>query len=242
MPESRRSRPTRTRTFLRLHLPPRSRTGPRPPDAARSRLNLPWLALAVLAFTAAATIVRAQPSKLSVTREGEEMRISAPGLRFIAGGPLERLRDGISVTYVFSVQLVPEGRSKGGTLERGANAAFRIEKRFVVSYDLWEERFEVVASGQLSASASHLTEEMAEAWCLDKLRVPAASAPAGSAFVLRLEGFVEYGDAPGAEAAGGLTLTALLDRLSRKAHEAPGRWEAVSPSMRLRDVAGRTGR
>jgi len=194
------------------------------------------LPCAVVALFAAVLAVRAQPATLALERRGNEIRLSTPNLHFIAGPPLERLRDGMSVTYVFSVEIVPKGT-------QGANnATFRLERRFVVSYDLWEESFEVVAAITPGVSASRLSAEMAEAWCLDNVRVPVASAPAETAFVLRLECFVEDEESQGGEASPGLTLTALIDRLSRRGREIPSRWEAASPTVRVRDIADRAGR
>ena len=46
-------------------------------------------------------------------------------------------------------------------------------ERFVVSYDLWEEKFSATRMRTARTSASHLSAEAAEAWCLDHLSVPA---------------------------------------------------------------------
>ncbi len=111
-----------------------------------------------------------------------------------------------------------------------------------MSYDLWEEKFEVAGGGTPPRSVSRLTAEMVEAWCIDQLRLPIASAPQDAAFVLRLQCFVDDEEAPGGESITGLSLTALIDRLSRKARDAPSRWEAVSPALRVRDLSGVAGR
>ena len=176
---------------------------------------------------------QAQSAALDVERHGDHLRLSAPGFHFVAGAPLDRLHDGISVTYALSVRMAPE---------RGDHGPVIGEQHFLVSYDLWEEKFEVVAAGTPGASASHLTATMVEAWCMDHLRVPVKAAPADRTFVLTLEWFVPDDNDQGGETTSGLTLTALIDRLSRKAREAPNRWRAVSAPLRLRDLNDRTRR
>ena len=78
-------------------------------------------------------LAQVQSKPLQVARQGNRLVVSAPQLHFIVGKPLEQLHNGASVTYLFSVTLT------------GADP-IRIRQRFVLSYDLWEEKFSVLQS------------------------------------------------------------------------------------------------
>jgi hypothetical protein len=164
---------------------------------------------------------------LTVVRRGDRLRLSAPELHLLEGAPLEQLRGGASVTFVFSVTV---------NADRGGAARFRVEEAFVVSYDLWEERFSVTRTRPPAHSASHLLAAAVEAWCLDALQVPVSAAPADKTFVIQLDCLVpdpaiDRGDTPS-----GLTLAGLLDVLSRRARAASPRWSVRSGPLRLADL------
>ena len=57
-----------------------------------------------------------------------------PGFSFIKGEPLARLKDGRSVRVDLELEVLPRP---------GAAAAAQRRQTFVLSYDLWEERFAV---------------------------------------------------------------------------------------------------
>lgn len=173
--------------------------------------------------------VSAQSAVLAVERQGTELRLSAPHFHFLEGRPLEQLHDGAAITYRFAVTVMPE--QGGGRLSLD-------EARFVVSYDLWEERFAVTQITPARRSASHLTTAMAEAWCLDNVivRAPAASQ---KPFVVKLECSVPGEDTQSSE---GLTLSTLIDVLSKRRATAPPHWEVLSGPVRLADLKDRTRR
>jgi hypothetical protein len=169
----------------------------------------------------------AQFAPLTVERDGDRLRLSAPQLHFVTGGPLERLHDGRSVTYVFSASLrVLRGDPQGTGLTR----------QVVFSYDLWEERFAVVRLDDPKATASHLTAAAAERWCLDLLTLPVRAAPADKTFVVKLECSVREDGTETADTPSATTFTGLIDLLSRKTRTAPPRWEAESVPLRLADL------
>jgi len=176
---------------------------------------------------AACAYLSAQPAPLTVEREGERLRLSAPELHFLAGEPLERLHDGRSVTYVFTASLHAH---RDGPRGRG------VTREVVLSYDLWEERFAVVRRDDSKSAASHLTAAAAEAWCVDLLALPVRAVPVDGTFVVRLEcSLLEVGGQP-ADTPSAATFTGLIDLLSRKARAAPPRWEAASLPLRLADL------
>jgi hypothetical protein len=89
-----------------------------------------WLlaGLAVPLFRARAA------DSINVTYDGDNLHVSAPALHFLAGKPLDRLKDASTVVFLSQLTLFAGNR----------DAPFRkVPDRFVVSYDLWEEKFSV---------------------------------------------------------------------------------------------------
>ena len=115
--------------------------------------------LAILALPAA---VIAQ--SLNVRLESGQLHVGAPQLRLFTGDPLRQLHDGASVVYVFKLSL--RGERRGAAI---AQATYR----FVVSYDLWEEKFSVTEVEPVRRSASRLSESAAQTWCME-IRLSAA--------------------------------------------------------------------
>ncbi|MGE5360761.1 MAG: hypothetical protein ACM3NQ_17225 [Bacteroidales bacterium] len=176
-------------------------------------------------FAVTAARLSSQSPALVVERQGERLRLSAPGFHFLDGKPLAQLHDGAAVTYIVSVSTRPE---------HGGARSIRRDHRFVFSYDLWEEKFSVVQVGTPRRSASHLSRDAAEAWCLDAVSPSVADVPADKTFVVTLDCSVP--DQAPEQAREGLTLSALLDAFSRKAAAAQPHWEASSPPSRLADL------
>ena len=173
----------------------------------------------------------AQPSPLTVEREGDRLRLRAPQLNFLTGPPLARLHDGRSVTYVFSASI---------QIHRGGSRVHGLTRQVIFSYDLWEERFSVVQRDDPKVAASHLTTAAAEAWCVHLLPLPVGAAPADKAFVVKLECSLGEENAPARDAPSAATFTGLIDFFSRKEPSAPPRWEAASLPLRLADLADKT--
>jgi hypothetical protein len=146
---------------------------------------------------------------LSVTTVRGVVHVRAPGLRFLEGEPLARLKDGqsVRVDFVLSAHAKP-----------GAAATVQRRQTLVLSYDLWEERFAVTSPDAPSRSVSHLTSAAAEAWCVEQLAFPVtALGPLGhnQPFWVRLEYRVRTG-VTAEQDDGGLTLQGLIDVLSRR--------------------------
>jgi len=189
------------------------------------RLHILALAFEWVAVVAAAVLLAQQQGPLTVERQGDRLRLSAPRFHFLEGKPLEQLRNGAAVPYVFSVTMEPE---------HGGARWLRLRERFVVSYDLWEEKFAVVQDGRPRRTVSHLTAPAAEAWCLDSLLLPVSAVQAGKIFVVKLACSVVPDEEP--QSGEGLTLSTLIDFFSRKGGTAPPHWELLSPPLRLADL------
>ena len=152
---------------------------------------------------------------VSVARTGSAIAVRAPGFDFIKGEPLVRLKDGRSVRVDLHLDVMPGP---------GGSPAAQGRQTFILSYDLWEERFAVTQVRSPSRSINYLTSAGAEDWCLEQLTVPVtAFGRLGRElpFWIRL-GYrmLDTEIAPGAED-GVFTLRGLVDALSRRRSEAP---------------------
>ena len=146
---------------------------------------------------------------MTVTTAGGRVHVHAPGFRFVTGEPLARLKDGLPVRVDLEISVLA---GPGGT------AAVRQKQAFVLSYDLWEERFAVTSPDTPSRSVSHLTAAAAEAWCVEQLALPMSSLgplARNLPFWIRLEYRVRN-DVSAQRDEGGLTLQGLIEVLSRR--------------------------
>ena len=168
----------------------------------------------------------AQP--LRVRLDGDDLRIAAPQLRFLTDKPLEKLKDGASVVFLAQLSI---------STEVNAPAIKRAVDRFVVSYDLWEETFSVTQTGVERGTASHLSQEAAEAWCLGRLAIGIAGIAPDKQFWVRLELRAEDPrDQAGVVGDSGINLTRLIEVFSSPARAQQFRREAVAGPMRLADL------
>lgn len=171
-----------------------------------------FVALAVVAWPA----VHLSAQSVTVSKVGDAVTVRAPGFAFIKGEPLVRLKDGRSVRVDLVLAVLPRP---------GAPAVAQSRRVFVLSYDLWEERFAVTQAGDPSQSISHLTSAGAEAWCLERLAVPVSALGhlgRDLPFWIRLEYRVPDGSsAPPPDNGAGFTLQGLIEALSRRHDAAP---------------------
>lgn len=153
---------------------------------------------------------------VSVTRTGDNITVRAPEFAFIKGEPLARLKDGRTVRVDLELDVLP---GPGGI------AAAQGRQTYVLSYDLWEERFAVTRVGSPARSIDYLTSAAAEAWCLEQLTVPVnALGRLGRElpFWIRLGARVLDADgAPPSDGGSEFTLRGLVDALSRRRRNEP---------------------
>lgn len=166
--------------------------------------------------------------KLQVHLKGETLSLAGSQLHFISGRPLEQMRNGSAVAFDFQLVISDETRS---VLRRNF-------ERFVVSYDLWEEKFSVTRMRSGRSSASRLTAASVEAWCLDSFVLPAAGIPEDKPIFLRLEVRAQEGRRPTIiEDDQSWSIAALIELFSRaaKPHD-PQQWRLDTGPLRLRDL------
>lgn len=189
------------------------------------RISRAWI---LLLACVAVRSPEASAQSLTVRLDRDQLRVAAPRTHFLAGEPLERLHNGASVNYVFQVVV---------SAERSGRALARIQQRFAVSYDLWEEKFAVSKLGASPRSVSHLSAAAAEAWCLDNLPVAAGNLPADGPFWIRLE-FRTEDAKESADSAdnSGLTLSGLIDIFSKRSRDDRLRGYEEAGPFRLAEI------
>jgi hypothetical protein len=182
--------------------------------------------LSVAAF-AACLCVLAQDLVLRHTADA--LLVTAPRLHFLTGKPLERMRNGASVTYDMQLSILSDNRQY--VFRRGF-------ERFVVSYDLWEEKFSATRMRTARTSASHLTAEAAESWCLDHLSVPASGLATEKPVYVRLDiRAQEPKDRRSIDDDASISLGRLIEIFSRAGNPASGtQWRAEAGPISLQNV------
>lgn len=202
--------------------------------SVRAGLN-PGTAAAGIAGIAGCLSLFAQQLILKATPD--QVQVSAPNLHFLAGRPLERLRNGNSVAFDFHLAIL--NHDKQQILRRNF-------ERFVISYDLWEEKFSIARMRSTRSSVSHLSAAAAETWCMDNMAVSSGGLPDEKPVWVRLE--IRAQDSRAQRSMTdeeGLSLANLIEIFSRPAKaQDPQHWRLEAGPVYLRDIrksGGRTG-
>jgi hypothetical protein len=172
------------------------------------------------------------PQSMTVRLDGDYLRITLPHLDFLKGKSLERLKDGASVAFI--------GQLSIGTSPNSLTPIARAVARFALSYDIWEERFSVTKIGQSPdsrRSASHLSQQAAENWCLDNMVIDRSQLPADKDFYVQLDLRAEDPrDQLGIIGDPGINLTRLIELFGRAPRSPQERWLLNSGPHRLGDL------
>jgi hypothetical protein len=153
------------------------------------------------------------------------VHISAPQFHFLIGKPLERLKNGATVSFFGQLSI---------STDANATVQARALARFALSYDIWEEKFKVTRFAVSRTetpprSVSNLTANAAETWCLDNLSLDASQFSSDRPLWVRLEIRVEDAqDSAGVVGDPGINLTRLIELFSRppRTPERPARLDA----------------
>ncbi len=165
---------------------------------------------------------------LQVNFDGDNLHVAAPGLHFLTGKPLERLRDAATVAFLSQLTIYSDDR---GTVFR------RMPERIIVSYDLWEEKFAVSITGPAARSNSHMGAAQAELWVIDGLAVSALGMDPNRQFWLQFELRTsdrrEWSQLVGET---GISLSSLLDWMTRQRGPDDAYWTRSAGPFRLVDL------
>ena len=163
--------------------------------------------------------------------DGDDLRVLAPAkFQFLSGKPLEKLKDGATLVYLAQLSLSATSDTTAPLIRPAVN-------RFVVSYDVWEERFSVTSTALERATAAHLSAQAAESWCLDHLPLGIDGVPRDKPFWVKLELRAEDArDQAAVFGQSGISLTRLIEVFSNPARAQQMRWEASGGPLRLDDL------
>jgi len=173
-----------------------------------------WFILAFLCGLAFAMVAE----ELSISWRDNRLELAAPRVHFLGGRPLELLHNAASVPFNFNVTLWSQNRN---------HIYARSFESFIISYDLWEEKFKVVKTQSPVSAVGNLTSEAAEAWCMHQMDVHVAGVGGSEPLWLRLEIRAEDGkdgglfarSGRGSVSDSGLSLSSLIEIFSRPAQQ-----------------------
>jgi len=188
----------------------------------------PKIPMAVAVCSGLALAAYAITEKLSVELHGDQLFVSAPKVDLIRGPVLTRLKDGGTVAFDFHLALWAGSRS---------SVRRRSFERFVVSYDLWEEKYAVTNLRKPAASASGLTDNAIGKWCLEHISIASPNVGASEPVWVGLE--IRTADTRQDTelfSAGGISLIGLVDLLSRPARPGEMRWSLETGPLMLHEV------
>lgn len=148
------------------------------------------------------------------------LEFSAPRVRFLEEGkPMELLHNAEAVPFGFQVTLWSGNH----------NHIFeRLHDEFVVSYNLWEEKFMVVKTQSPARKIEHLTAPDAEKWCWQQMTLDVTGIAPDEPLWVRLD--VRAEDDKGSPLFGrgvsqsGISLTTLIDLFSRPPRRGQTHW------------------
>lgn len=187
-----------------------------------------WLILAFLTGFALAMFAE----ELILNWRDNRLEFSAPRVHFLGGKPLELLHNAAPVPFDFQVTL------SSGTRAHVFRRSF---DRFVVSYDLWEEKFKVIKTQSPRKMAEHLTAPAAEAWCLEQMSMDLTGLGGSEPFWAHLDIRAQDGkDGPlfarDNISQTGISLTSLIEIFSRPAQSQQSRWILDAGPLTLEEL------
>ncbi|HLW75406.1 MAG TPA: hypothetical protein VKS01_00455 [Bryobacteraceae bacterium] len=169
-----------------------------------------WLIIAFVSGFAFAMMAE----ELRLNWRDNHLELSAPKVHFLSGRPLDLLHNAEAVRFNFNL-----------TMWSGNHAHIYSQHldQFVVSYDLWKEKFKVVKTQSPSKTVENLTQFDAESWCFSQMSPELPGVGGAEPLWLRLEIRAEDGkDGPlfGRGAGGsvnesGISLSSLIEIFSR---------------------------
>jgi hypothetical protein len=165
---------------------------------------------------------------LFIRQSAGEIHVTAPHAHFLTGRALERLHDG--AVAAFDLQFSVAAGSK-------TNVVARAVERFIVSYDVWQERFSVVRLRDFRKSGAKASAIAAESWCVDNMALPASLLPSNQELWAKLEiRGVDQKDQASAWAGAGISVTTLIEIFSRPTRPQQEHWSLETAAFHLSDL------
>jgi hypothetical protein len=185
---------------------------------------------ALFSFALAAMTVSSDD--LFIRRTPNDLHVLAPRLHFLTPGVLQHLRDGAIAPFDF--QLTVSAGSKNNIIARTVD-------RFVVSYDVWQEKFSVVRLSDHRKWGLNASSSSAEAWCVDNVSVPvsqfASQVSAGQQLWAHLEiRSVDQKNQLPPVFDSGISIISLVELFSRPPRPQQDRWLLETAAFHLDDL------
>jgi hypothetical protein len=193
----------------------------------QARIKAWWI---VVAFLCGAVIAVAA-EELRLRALENRLEFSAPQLHFLTGRPLERLQNAALVPFDIEVTLWTGSRN---------NIHSRQTATFVISYDLFEERYSVAKLSTPRRNTNHMTASEAEAWCLQEMSMDvtgvAANQPLWARMVIRAQDERGPGLFRGRVSEEGINITDLVELFGGRPRAAQARWELEAGPVTLEQL------
>jgi hypothetical protein len=166
---------------------------------------------------------------MTVRLEGDQLRIAAPQLHFIGTEVLARLHNGIAVNYIFRLGIAPDRLGKPMT---------EVTYRFVVSYDIFEEKFAINRLEPNPRSITHLSQAAAEVWCLDSIALSTTRLTPEQSFWLVLDYRAEEPKLSGGDGSNSTDtlIGQLIDIFGRKSQRQETRGSMTAGPLRIAEL------
>ena len=165
-----------------------------------------WLVLAFLSGFALAMMAE----EMILNWRDNRLEFSAPRVHFLGGRPLELLHNAAPVPFDFQVTLWSGSRT---------HVFQKLTDRFVISYDLWEQKFRVVKTQSPVRRIEHLNAIDAEKWCWQQMSMDVngvgAAEPLWTRFEIRAEDGHDGALFGGSINDSGVSLARLIELFSR---------------------------
>jgi hypothetical protein len=195
----------------------------------RQSIRFWWIALAFLGGVATAMFAE----ELILRAQGNRLDFSVPRVHYLTGRPLARLRNAEPVAFDFQVNLAAMNKT---------NVVKQNTARFVISYDLWEERFAVTKTAPSRKAAKHLTATEAEVWCVQEMSVldlsgVAANQPLWASLDIRAEEETEsrlFSRRDISDA--GISLNGLIEIFSKPSRATQAHWTLEAGPVTLEQL------
>jgi hypothetical protein len=163
------------------------------------------------------------------------LEFAAP--HFLSGKALDRLHNGVDVPFDFRFTLWSGNRTR---------VLRQIPERFVVSWDIWEEKFKVVKTQAPRSAIAHLDAAAAELWCTRQMQMDTTGLLDTETFSARLEIRAEDSKESGLFGRSindsGISLTSLVELFSRPPGGSQLHWTVDSPELTLDEIKHRLRR
>src|SRR5258708_4127487 len=180
----------------------------------------------ILATSVACAALALSPQRLIPRLNGDRLQLTPLDLHFLTGKALSRLHEGAAVPFAFRLSL---STNQWGTPPLESSLA-----RFIISYDLWAEKFKVVQQfGGTRKAVTNLTPSAVEAWCVGQIGLSVVNVPADRDLWVRLDIRAEDPMPRSPVTDAGFTLASLIDIFSQRSRPEAQEWNAETAPFRL---------